>query len=84
MPRSSQMLFWVETCLAVVSGVFFVLTLLWQDWIEILLGVDPDNHSGSLEWLIALGFLAVAIGLGYRARRASRRLRRPARGLAGR
>jgi hypothetical protein len=46
--------FWVELTLAAASAVFLLLTLLWKDWIEIVFGVDPDNHSGSLEWLIVV------------------------------
>jgi hypothetical protein len=61
------------------------LTIVWRDWIEILFGVDPDNHSGSLEWLIALGCLALVIALGFLARRERRALssRRPPRSAEG-
>lgn len=49
--------FWLEAILAALSTGFFILTLLSRNWIEIVFGVDPDNSSGSLEWLIvaALG-----------------------------
>jgi hypothetical protein len=61
MNRSPRTRFWVETGLATAAGIFTVLTALWKDWIEIVFGADPDHHSGSLEWLLAAGTLAVAI-----------------------
>lgn len=53
--------FWLETGLATVSGVLFIVTLVWRDWIEDVFGVDPDQHSGSLEWLIVIALLAIAL-----------------------
>ena len=49
--------FWIETTLAALTGSLFVLTLLRRDWIEAF-GIEPDNHSGLVEWLI-VGVLAV-------------------------
>jgi hypothetical protein len=43
--------------------VLFLLTLVRRDWIEVLFGVDPDRHSGSLEWLVVSGLLAVTVVL---------------------
>jgi hypothetical protein len=37
-----------------------LLTAVWPDWIETLLGIDPDRHIGSLEWSIVIGLTAVA------------------------
>jgi len=51
--------FWVELGLGLASTVFAVLTLAWKDWVEIVFKVDPDHHSGSLEWTI----VAVAVAL---------------------
>ena len=51
----------MEAFLAAVSGVFLILTLLWKDWIEIVFGMDPDHHSGSVEWLIVAVSLAVTV-----------------------
>ena len=65
--------FWVETGFAALSLIFAVLTLVWKDWIEIVFRIDPDNHSGSLEWLIAFGALAIAILIGIVARAEWRR-----------
>lgn len=52
--------FWLETALALVTGVLLVITLKWNDWIEIIFGVDPDNNNGSFEWLI-IGALFVVM-----------------------
>lgn len=51
--------FWVEIGMALASGVVFLLTVLWKDWIEIVFRVDPDQYSGSTEWLIV--FVSVVI-----------------------
>ncbi len=66
-------LFWTEAGLALASCVFVLLTLLWKDWIELTFGVDPDHGSGSLEWLIALGFVGIAVAFAALARRERRR-----------
>jgi hypothetical protein len=52
-----------------------LLTLVWRDWIEEIFGVDPDNHSGGLEWFIVVGLLVVAAALAVTARVEWRRLR---------
>ncbi|MGW2377941.1 MULTISPECIES: ABC transporter permease [Kitasatospora] len=44
--------FWLETALGGLSGLLFLLTLVWPQWIEALLGVDPDAGSGAAEWLL--------------------------------
>jgi hypothetical protein len=46
--------FWIEAILAGASVLFLILTLLWEDWIEIVFGVSPDGGSGSLEWTIVI------------------------------
>ncbi|MDH6521996.1 hypothetical protein M2163_001009 [Streptomyces sp. SAI-135] len=45
---------WIEVVLAVVSGLLCLLTLFWPDWIDEVFRVDPDQHSGALEWAIAV------------------------------
>ncbi len=53
--------FWLETAIALVTAILFVITLIWRDWIEIVFNVDPDQRSGSLEWLIVGVLLALMI-----------------------
>jgi hypothetical protein len=37
-----------------------VLTIFWLDWIEALTGYDPDQHDGTVEWLIVIAILSSA------------------------
>jgi hypothetical protein len=60
--------FWIATALAAASALSLALTLLWQDWIEIVFGVDPDNSSGSLEWIIVVACLFVTVVFALLAR----------------
>ena len=55
--------FWLETVMATVTAILFVITLVRRDWIEIVFGIDPDNHNGTLEWLIVGALLVVTITL---------------------
>ena len=55
--------FWLETAMAIVTSILFVITLVQRDWIEIVFGVDPDNRNGTLEWLIVGVLLVVTITL---------------------
>jgi len=55
--------FWLETGMAIVTSVLCVITLVQRDWIEFVFGVDPDNSSGALEWLIVGAFMVVTIML---------------------
>jgi hypothetical protein len=46
--------------LAGFCGGLAVLTIFWPDWIEALTGYDPDQHDGSVEWLILIALLSTA------------------------
>ena len=59
----------VEVAVALATGVLGILTIFWRDWIEILTGWDPDHHDGSVEWILVVGLLAVAVTIGLAARR---------------
>lgn len=70
-----RMLFAFQTVLACGAVAFAIITVVWRDWIEIVFSVDPDKHSGSLEWLIVAACLAIAMTCGAAARSQWRRLR---------
>jgi hypothetical protein len=73
--RSSSRRLRIETALAVVSLVLFLLTLIWREWIELIFRVDPDGGNGAAEILIATAFAVAALVLGWRANRTRKRLR---------
>jgi len=60
--------FWLESALAITSGALGLLTIIWHDWLEAF-GWDPDNGNGVVEWLIAIGLIAVALASALAARR---------------
>ena len=60
--------FWLETGMAIVTSILFVITLVQRDWIEIIFNVDPDRGSGLLEWSIVGALLVVTIVLVILAR----------------
>jgi hypothetical protein len=72
--NSLRLRFWLEAGMGAVTGVFFVVTLLWRDWIEVIFNVDPDRGNGLLEWSIAGGFLVATIILCFLARYEWRRI----------
>jgi len=63
MRKALRWYFWLETVMAIATGILFVITLVQRDWIEIVFGVDPDQGNGSLEWLIVGALLVVSITL---------------------
>jgi uncharacterized membrane protein YidH (DUF202 family) len=67
---------WIETGLATLAFGLAVLTLFWKDWIEAVFRVDPDHHSGSLEWGIVGGLAVIAAVFSAVAHAEWRRLRR--------
>jgi hypothetical protein len=52
--------FWVESALAVVTGVVALMTILQRDWLEIF-GIEPDAGDGSVELLITLALAVVTV-----------------------
>jgi len=60
--------FWIEVSLALLTGILALITLLSREWIEVVFHVDPDEGSGSLEWLIVALAAAAAIILAVMAR----------------
>ena len=75
MKRAMRLRLWVETGMATITGVLFVITLVWRDWIERVFGVEPDGGNGSFEWLIVGVLLVATITLFLLARSEWRRAR---------
>lgn len=73
MKKQVRIWFWVKTLLGSVTGVLFLATLFARDWIETLSGWDPDQHSGSVEWMIVMGLFLVTVVLFTSARMEWRR-----------
>jgi len=46
--------------LAAFCGILAVLTTFGPDWIEALTRFDPDQHDGTVEWLIVIALLSTA------------------------
>jgi hypothetical protein len=66
---SALTIFRIELSLCISFAVFALLTLLWPDWIEGVVGFDPDQHSGAVEWTIVGVLLGAALFFGIVARR---------------
>ena len=60
--------FWIEAALGWLSVTLAVLTLVWQDWIELTFGLDPDRGSGAAEWVIVMTSAATALACAALAR----------------
>lgn len=67
--RRSKVRAQLETAVALFAGILGILTIFWHDWIEALRGWDPDNHNGTVEWIVVAGLLAVSAAIGLVARR---------------
>jgi hypothetical protein len=59
----------LEMAVALAAGILGLVTIFWHDWIEMLTGWDPDQHHGSVEWILVAVLLAVAVAMGLVARR---------------
>ena len=59
----------LEMAVALCAGFLGILTIFWHDWIEALTGWDPDQHNGSVEWVVVIGLLTIAVVMGLVARR---------------
>ena len=74
MKSSRAARFRIEVLLAAGSALAGALFVLRRDWIEALLPIDPDAHSGSLELLLVAVCVAATITFAAMARREWRRL----------
>jgi hypothetical protein len=61
--------FWIKTVVASVAAALAVVTVLWRDWIEQVFGIDPDHHSGSIEWELVICLSLAALLFAASARR---------------
>jgi len=52
--------FFLVRPIAAFCGGLAVLSIFWPDWIEALTGYDPDQHNGTVEWLIVIALLSTA------------------------
>jgi hypothetical protein len=80
MPLRMRARFWMEVVSSSGAAGVGALTLAWRDWIEVLLGIDPDHRNGSLEWFIAIGLFAAALIVAMLARFEWRQSRKVALG----
>jgi hypothetical protein len=67
--RPSSIQVRLESIVALCAGILGILTIFWRDWIEALTGWDPDQHNGTVEWIVVVGLLATAVTMGLAARR---------------
>ena len=67
--------FWVEAVLAAVTMLLTFVTLVWPQWIEDVMHVEPDAGSGSAEWAVVLLFAAASVISAALARHEWRRAR---------
>ncbi len=63
MRNAMRQRFWLETGMAIVTSIVFMITLVRNDWIEVAFGVEPDSNNGTLEWLIVGVLVFVSITL---------------------
>jgi hypothetical protein len=53
--------FWIEVVLASIAALFAALTALMPDWIEQILPLNLDHHTGSLEWQLTAAVSLAAV-----------------------
>ena len=75
--------FYIELVLSFAALALALVTLVWNDWIEIVFQIDPDAGNGSLEKAIVVVLLAAAIVSGWLARTEWRRVRLAATHIVG-
>ncbi len=69
------MRFLVEVALGTAAALMFIVTLVWNDWIEMAFRVEPDAGDGNLERAICILLIAIALGSAWFARTEWRRMR---------
>jgi hypothetical protein len=71
----SRRLLLAEIGLATATGLLTIVTLISREWIEIVFGVDPDQGSGAVEWLVVVVLAVATLIFGLLARNEWRRPR---------
>jgi hypothetical protein len=59
----TSLLLCAELALGVMTGFLYVATPFRPDWVEAVSGWDPDQHKGSVEWMIVMALLAGTLAL---------------------
>lgn len=55
MREQFEIRFWVEAASALATLSLAVITIVWQNWIELVFRVDPDHGNGSFErWVVGV------------------------------
>ena len=54
---------WWKLAVAVLAGAAGIVTVLVPTWFEALFEESPDNGSGSLEALVGVALIVLAVGL---------------------
>jgi len=63
-PGNAPRRFWAQIILGIPTGFLLVITLIRTDWIEAISGgFDPDQHTGSVEWIIDIAMLVVTLAI---------------------
>ena len=70
----SRGLLLAEIGLAVGTGLLAIVSLISREWIEVVVGVDPDQGSGVIEWLIVVALAAATLSFSLLARAEWRRV----------
>ena len=66
--------FRAEVMLAALALIAGSATAIWPDWIEVVLGADPDHGSGAVELAIVVGLAVVSVAAAWAARATHHRL----------
>jgi hypothetical protein len=54
----------IDAAFAILTAALFVATLFTREWIELLIGVDPDGGSGAFEWAIVACAFVISVTVG--------------------
>ena len=66
----------IEIVLSALLGVATIVTAVWPEWIEDVLGFDPDGGNGTTEWLIVAALAVITLAAAVLTRRDLRVVRR--------